>query len=305
MPNLSLSPYYVIADLTVAAHQHKMPPADSWKAPQSKGQEESDNYKRGVGDANWGVGTVANGVTSYFTTQDSHTYHASTATAMTVYYKDFIYTMLDAVEYAFNQWHLMLHFDASKVKIMGPSAIASTKCLAASTEFKKLFDSYPEHAKFMSTKYYKKWKDAVGKGVEKCLNDFISKVTIPGLPWYPAFAAFPAPAAPPMPNTPWPLIACPSTGLPSITVPKKLQDAMCDALSGSIKQNSNDEFYKTVFEAIATALSLGFTVWIASQTVTNVIGSGQVPSFVPPPTGPIPGPVVNGTIVNAPGGQIV
>ena len=53
MPNLVLAPFYAIADLTVASHQHKMPPEDSWKRPQDGGQEEEDNYKRGVTDRTW------------------------------------------------------------------------------------------------------------------------------------------------------------------------------------------------------------------------------------------------------------
>ena len=53
----------------------------------------------------------------------------------------------------------------------------------------------------------------------------------------------------------------------SILVPKKLQDAMIENLDGECKQNSNDEFYKTVFEAIANAAALGFSVWLASLMV--------------------------------------
>lgn len=305
MPNLVLAPFYAIADLTVASHQHKMPPEDSWKRPQDGGQEEEDNYKRGVTDRMWGPSVVADGFVSYFTTQDPHMYHVTSAMTNTAFYKSFIYTMIQACESAFNQWRPTLHFEPSKVKIMGPSIIGQTKCLAATAKFKQLFDAFPAHASNASFKHYNKWKDAVGKGIEKCLNDYVDKVTLPGLPWYPAFAAFPAPVAPPMPNTPWPLIACPSLGVSSILVPKKLQDAMIENLDGECKQNSNDEFYKTVFEAIANAAALGFSVWLASQMVTNVLGQGNIPTFVPPPTGPIPGPVVNGTILPAPGGQIV
>lgn len=305
MPNLVLAPFYAIADLTVASHQHKMPPEDSWKRPQDGGQEEEDNYKRGVTDRMWGPSVAADGIVSYFTTQDPHMYHVTSAMTNTAFYKSFIYTMIQACEAAFNQWRPTLHFEPSKVKIMGPTIIGQSKCLAATAKFKQLFDAFPAHASNASFKHYNKWKDAVGKGIEKCLNDYIDKVMLPGLPWYPAFAAFPAPFAPPMPNTPWPLIACPSLGVSSILVPKKLQDAMIDSLDNECKQNSNDEFYKTVFEAIANAAALGFSIWLASQMVTNVLGQGSVPSYVPPLVGPIPGPVINGTILPSPGGQIV
>ena len=57
----------VLADLSVAAHQHKMPPADSWQAPQQKSEDDKNNYVKGVGQSNWGLGLpVADGIISYF-----------------------------------------------------------------------------------------------------------------------------------------------------------------------------------------------------------------------------------------------
>ena len=157
MPNLVLAPFYAIADLTVASHQHKMPPEDSWKRPQDGGQEEEDNYKRGVTDRMWGPSVAADGFVSYFTTQDPHMYHVTSAMTNTAFYKSFIYTMIQACESAFNQWRPTLHFEPSKVKIMGPSIIGQTKCLAATAKFKQLFDAFPAHASNASFKHYNKW----------------------------------------------------------------------------------------------------------------------------------------------------
>ena len=304
MANLTLIPFYVVADLTVASHQHKMPPEDSWKRPQDKGQEEADNYKRGVTDSMWGPGIpAADGIVSYFGTQDTHMYHLTSAMTNTAFYKSFIYTMLGATESAFNQWRATLNFQPNKTKIFGPSIVGTPKCLAAKAKFTELFDADPGHASFAAFKNYKKWKDAVAKGIAKCLDSYIDKLLIPGFPWYPAFAAFPGPSAPPMPNTPWPLIACPSLGVIDILNPKNIQKAILDAFDGDLKQEINDKFHETVFEAIANACALGFTIWLATQTVSNVMGQGPVPSYAPPYV-PV-GPVVKGAVVAAPGGQIV
>lgn len=72
MPNLVLAPFYAIADLTVASHQHKMPPEDSWKRPQDGGQEEEDNYKRGVTDRMWGPSVVADGFVAFYDARPTH-----------------------------------------------------------------------------------------------------------------------------------------------------------------------------------------------------------------------------------------
>src|SRR5438128_132921 len=82
-----------------------------------------------------------------------------------------------------------------------------------------------------------------------------------GVPLYPAFAAFPGPMAPPMPGIPIPLIACPSAMSAEIFAPSGMKSAMIDALDGSMKQKDPEKHHEALFEAIATALSLGFLIW--------------------------------------------
>lgn len=283
--------FNILADLSVASHQHVLPPKDSWKAPQQEGEETKQNYIDGVGKSNWGAGIpVADGIVSYFKTQDPQTFHMTTAATMTGIYKSFIYTMIDAVSYAFNIWRLTLKFE--NIKINGPVAVGSKGCLKATGDFEKLFKSFPGHSQFALGKHYSKWRDAVGKGVAKCLKNYIDGVTVPGLPWYPAYAAFPGPVAAPMPNIPWPLISCPSTGLADITVMTKLKKAMLKEFDDGCAEKCHDDIHKTIFEAIATALSAGFLIWVSTQMINAVMGSGNIPSFAPPVV-PV-GPVVNG-----------
>ncbi|MBO5752233.1 MAG: hypothetical protein J6S69_00900 [Proteobacteria bacterium] len=292
----------ILADLSVASHQHVLPPKDTWKAPQNDGQESKDNYVNGVEQAKWGMGfEVADGILTYFKTQDPHLYHMDTAATMTKAYKTFIHTMLDATQYAFGLWKPTLFF--KDLKINGPCVIGKAGCLTATGDFVKFFQSYPGHASISGGKHFNKWRDAVAKGVDACLKEYIDNVTVPGLPWYPAFAAFPGPVAPPMPNVPTPLITCPSKGLTHITLPDKLKKAMLKEFDKGLKDKCNDKIHETVFEAIATALAPGFLIWVSTQTVNLVMGTGNIPSFAPPVV-PV-GPVVNGQNIPSGGGNLM
>ncbi|MFA5625576.1 MAG: hypothetical protein WC966_11065 [Bradymonadales bacterium] len=291
----------ILADLSVAGEQHMMPPNSGWKAPQEAGEREKDNYVTGVGDPNWGLSTNANGIISYFNTQDPHLYHVTSSAANTLAYKAYVYTMIDATNYAFNLWKPELHF--KDLKINGPVAVGKKGCLKEKKgSFFKYFKSYPGHMSIAGGKHFTKWRDAVGKGVGSCLSKYVKGVIVPGIPWYPAFAAFPAPVAPPMPNIPYPLIALPSLGLNDIVNPDKLKAAMLKEFPSNLKQackDDSDSIHETLFGAIANTLSVGFMIWVATQTVNLVMGQGQIPSFAPP-AAPV-GPVVNGTNIPTPG----
>jgi len=292
MPNVSF--IKVLADMAVAAKQHKMPPKDSWQDPSDK--ESKDNYKKGVGDKNQGPGyPAADGIMTYFATQSMHKIHKQIADDMTKAYKDLIGAQLDAVQFGFNMYKMLLGFQ--NLKINGPTVVGSKGCLKANGQFKNFFDMAPSHIKFMSYKNYPKWKDAVGKGVEKCIKKYVDGVTVTGFPWYPAFAAFPGPVAPPMPNVTWPLIACPSSGLADLTTPDKLKKAMLNEFDSGLADKCNDKIHETIFEAIATALAPGFLIWISTSMINLVMGTGNIPTFAPPWV-PV-GPVVNGQ--NLPG----
>lgn len=120
-------------------------------------------------------------------------------------------------------------------------------------------------------------------------------VAVPGLPWYPQFALFPAPWAPPTPNLPSQLLLiAPAAAVMSRPV---LFEEMRRRLTGG---GWSDRISLAVIGAMASALETYFLRWVNTTFVTNVLGSGPVPSFAPP-FSPI-GPVVNGTATMAPGG---
>ena len=181
--------------------------------------------------------------------------------------------------------------------------MGSKGCLTTTADFAKLFNSYPGHVAISGGDHFDKWRDAVGKGVGKCLKNFIDGVTVPGLPWYPAFAAFPGPVAPPMPNIPAMLTMCPSTGMADITVSKKIQKAILDEFDSDLKDGCQEKIHETIFMAIAEVLSTGFSIWVSTQTISLVMGTGQIPTFAPPA---VPaGPVVNGQNIPSGGGNLM
>ncbi len=120
-------------------------------------------------------------------------------------------------------------------------------------------------------------------------------MSVPGLPWYPSFAAFPSREAPPTPNVPCPVMAL---GKPAnFVTASALKSRMVSKL-----QSAEPQWAAELFDAIAFAFERCFQPWLASTIVTNVLGSGPVPTFAPPYV-PI-GPVVGGTGNMIPGGFV-
>ncbi len=121
---------------------------------------------------------------------------------------------------------------------------------------------------------------------------FTATVKVTGMPWYPAFAAVPAPVAPPAPNIPCPFAAL--TMVPT-SIGKDVLTLQMVGVDGDPMSN-----HKLVYAAIADAFEKIFNLWKVSTMVTNVLGTGPVPTFAPPyvPVGPVVGGV--GTMI--PGG---
>lgn len=209
-------------------------------------------------------------------------------------YQEFHDAMLDAIEFAHSQWKLQCKF--KDLQIMAVAAIGKPGCLDG-PELQPMIKNAPSCASF--TGNMQKHRDAVAAGVSKCFKKWQDKVMIPGLPLYPAFAAFPGPMAPPMPNVPVPLIACPSSAMTEIFMPDSMTGAMDDALDSGLKNKDPEKHYHALHDAIATAASLAFLIWNASQMVQLVLGKGPIPTFAPPVV-PV-GPVMNGDNLPVPG----
>ena len=121
-----------------------------------------------------------------------------------------------------------------------------------------------------------------------------ASMSVPGLPWYPAFAALPSPVAPPMPNTPSPIAALTMTS--SVVSKDALKSAMVRQHPGAATIDLS------LYEALAEAFEQAVQMWKVSTMVTNVLGTGPVPTFAPPYV-PV-GPVIGGTGTMTPGGFV-
>ena len=118
-------------------------------------------------------------------------------------------------------------------------------------------------------------------------------VSIPALPMYPSFAAFPAPVAPPTPNVPFPLVTL-------LSAPA-LMDSL-DAQMAAMYGDPTDSAAMAVCNAIGPALARTFHTWLLTTQVTNIMGTGPIPTFAPPYS-PV-GPVIGGVGTMIPGGLV-
>jgi uncharacterized membrane protein YeaQ/YmgE (transglycosylase-associated protein family) len=100
---------------------------------------------------------------------------------------------------------------------------------------------------------------------------------------YPAFAAVPSPVAPPMPNIPVPLITFASPGEVALQA-ATMKAQMIGQLGDPQAAHAAD-----LFDALTQGFTPVFNIFKASTMVTNVLGTGPVPTFAPPfvPVGPV------------------
>jgi hypothetical protein len=133
-----------------------------------------------------------------------------------------------------------------------------------------------------------KYSTVIANTISTGWLSFTATVKIPGLPMYPAFAAFPGPMAPPMPNVPVPFAALTQVNA-SITT-NALKGQMVAALGDPMAP-----FHKELFESVAHAFEQSYNLWKVSTQVTNIMGTGPIPTFAPPvvPMGPVVGGVGN------------
>ena len=135
-------------------------------------------------------------------------------------------------------------------------------------------------------------RDACAAGFANCWLEMQRSIKVPGLRWYPSFAAVPGRFAAPKANVP--------TLMSALTVNRdamsgqQLKSEISSKLRGR-NMDYSDQFAGALGKGIATA----FDAWLSTQTIANVMGSGNVPTFAPPYV-PV-GPVVMGDNIAAPG----
>lgn len=134
----------------------------------------------------------------------------------------------------------------------------------------------------------KKFQNAVASTLSTAWQSYTATIKVPAMPWYPTFAMFPSPVAPPTPNVPTPVIAL--TQVKASLTPALMKQQMMAALG-----DPQAPYAGELFESICDAFDKMFTVWQTSTMVTNVLGTGPIPTFAPPyvPAGPVVGGVGN------------
>lgn len=138
-----------------------------------------------------------------------------------------------------------------------------------------------------------KYSNAIANVIGTQWLAYTATIKVPGMPWYPAFAAFPGPVAPPTPNVPTPVVALTQT--PTLVSTNVMKPQMVGMLADPMAP-----FHAELFESICDAFEKCHTTWTTTTMVTNVLGTGPIPTFAPPYV-PV-GPVVGGVGTMTPGG---
>ncbi len=137
-----------------------------------------------------------------------------------------------------------------------------------------------------------KLTQSIAAGLGGAWLQLANSISVPGLPWYPSFAAVPSPVAPPTPNVTMPVAVL--TMAKSVVSKALLKNAMI------AKDPAGSRDHQILYEALGEAFEQAFQFWTATSMVTNVMGTGPVPTFAPPYV-PV-GPVVGGVGTMTPGG---
>jgi hypothetical protein len=211
-------------------------------------------------------------------------YHTGTAKEISDGFQTYIEGICDAICSAWSQWQsaaVLLGVVINAVTAAGGQVVGPPLAPL-------IMASAPK-----STPQELKYSNAIAQAIGIGWTAYTATIKVPGLPWYPAFAAFPAPVAPPMPNVPMPVVA-----LVQVTVPvsKNVLKGQMIAFLGDPQALHHVE----LFDGIADAFEKCFLIWQVATMVTNVLGTGPVPTFAPPFV-PV-GPVVRGVGNMLPGG---
>lgn len=230
--------------------------------------------------------TTAPGMPPLFQPATMNKYHTDTQKMHIDKIGKFIDGICSAICSAWSQWQSLATLTG--VLIAGPTA--SVGQIVGPPLAPLILASAPKETPMLL-----KYSNTVANVISTAWLSFTATVKVPGLPWYPAFAAFPGPMAPPMPNVPVPFAAL--TQVPVSISANVLKMQMVGQHGDPMAP-----FHQELFEAIADAFEKSYNIWKVSTMVTNVLGTGPIPTFAPPYV-PV-GPVVGGTGNMTPGGFV-
>ncbi len=267
-----------LARLKFTGNNIKLPV--NWSQPSgTKGQQYNDAFKAGEG-------TTAPGMPPLFFAATMNKYHTDTQKKLNQDFGEFIDGISDAICSAWSTWQsaaTMVGVVINAVTAVGGQVVGPPMgplILAQGPKTK------PNHMKYTS---------AVANTIGTAWLSYTATIKVTGMPWYPAFAALPMPVAPPTPNIPCPVIAL--TQVKASLAPAVMKQQMVGMLG-----DPQAPHHQELFDCICDAFDKVFTIWQASTMVTNVLGTGPVPTFAPPYV-PV-GPVVGGVGTMTPGGFV-
>lgn len=278
MPAPIASAFQQLARLKFTSFNLKVP--TNWQDPQG---EAGDHYGRAFKP---GEKATAPGMPPLFQAASMNKYHTDTQKMHIAKVGGFIDGISAAICSAWGKWQSAATM--AGVMIAGP--IASLGALVGPPLTPLIMAEAPK-----ASPQELKYSNVIATVIGTAWLSFTATVKVPGLPWYPAFTMFAGPIAPPMPNVPTPFGAL-------TQVPVSIS---CNAMKAQMIGQLADPqapFSKELFESICDAFEKTYNLWKGTCLVTNVLGTGPIPTFAPPV---VPGgPVVGGTGTMSPGGLV-
>jgi hypothetical protein len=277
MPAPQASAMQQLARLKFTSFNLKVP--QNWKDPQ--GDPAGDHYGRAFKPDEK---ASAPGMPPLFQPASLNKYHTDTQKMHIGKIGAFIDGTCSAICSAWSQWQTA----ATMVGIVINAVTATGGQIVGPPWTPLILASAPK-----STPMELKYSNVIAQVIGTAWLSFTATVKVTGMPWYPAFAAVPSPVAPPAPNIPCPFAAL--TQVPMSISCNVLKMQMVGQLG-----DPNAPFHQELFESISDAFEKTYNLWKVSTMVTNVLGTGPVPTFAPPYV-PV-GPVVGGVGTMTPGG---
>lgn len=221
-----------------------------------------------------------------FIAASANKYHCDAARMLSDKFTTFIDGISSAICSAWSQWQAA----ASLSAVIINAVTASGGIVAGPPLMALILASAPK-----GSPQELKFSTAIAQAIGMGWLAYTATIKVPGLPWYPLFATVPSPVAPPTPNVPVPVAAL--TQVTTSVSKAMLKNSMIANLADPQALHA-----KELFDSIADAFEKCFQIWQTSTQVTNVLGTGPVPTFAPPFV-PV-GPVVAGVGNMPPGGFV-
>jgi hypothetical protein len=212
-------------------------------------------------------------------------YHVEAAKTIGEQFEKYIEGICGAISQGIDLWMKLV--GVFGVLINGPVGTVFPGCFISPPLGPLVLADAPKNT-FQETKYSNAISNALGQNWQAWQSGLMGVLMYP-----PTFAVFPGPMHPPTPNIPLPLITLGSAG-ESLLSPGMLKSTMEQFLADPKALHAAD-----LFDSIANAFYIVFTIFKASTLVQNVLGTGAVPTFAPPVV-PV-GPVVMGLGTGPPG----